>query len=60
MLEQEFEAERPTHSDVCVEIFNPGVDHVKVSEEKIVSQTQSVDLSILFPGWLLVVLMNGQ
>ena len=50
MLEQEFEAERPTHSDVCVEIFNPGVDHVKVSEEKIVSQTQSVDLSILFPG----------
>ena len=43
MLEQELEAEGPTNSDVCVEIFNlhsPGVDHVKVSEEKIVSQTK--------------------
>ena len=41
MLEEEFEAEGPTHSDVCVEIFYPGVDHVKVSEEKIVMQTVS-------------------
>ena len=42
MLEEEFEAEEPTHSDVCVEIFYPGVDHVKVSEEKIVSQTKYI------------------
>ena len=42
MLEQELEAERPTHSDVFIEIFNPGVDHVKVSEEEIVSQTKYI------------------
>lgn len=42
MLEQELEAEGPTNSDVFIEIFNPGVDHVKVSEEKIVSQTKYI------------------
>ena len=42
MLEQELEAEGPTNSDVFIEIFNPGVDHVKVSEEEIVSQTKYI------------------
>ena len=40
MLELELEPKVPTNSDVSIEIFNPGVDHVKVSEEKIVSQTK--------------------
>ena len=40
MLEQELGAEGPTNSDVSIEIFNPGVDHVKVSQEKIVRQTK--------------------